>query len=111
MPNYGINVHLDIVLDQILQLSQTDSMIQVRVVMKQRWTDIRLFWDRQQYNGIEYIHVHPEELWNPEIILYNNIDGQYTTSLSDSPVRANYNLVLSSFFVVRGGDYGFFGFS
>jgi len=37
MPGYEIDVHLDLVLDQILDLSQTDSMIQVRIIVRQMW--------------------------------------------------------------------------
>lgn len=91
MPGYQIEVHLDLVLDQILELSQTESKIQVRITVKQWWTDARLLWNQTEYNGIEYIHVDPEELWTPEIILYNNIDGQYLASLSDAPALLEWN--------------------
>ena len=34
-------------------------------------------------------------MWNPEIILYNNIDGEYRTSLTDVPARVEYNGTIS----------------
>ena len=66
-------------------------MIQVRIVMKQSWNDLRLHWKPESFNGIDYIHVNPEELWNPEVILYNNIDGQFKTSLEDAPALVTSN--------------------
>ena len=57
--------------------------------MRMNWTDQNLVWDPADYDGLTQvpsrdtgpgstdfqIHFGPEELWRPDIHLYNNADG------------------------------------
>ena len=103
-------VEIDLVVDKILEVSQTGEFMSAKMVMKQRWVDNRLgwfskivdeislivaiylrfwkplkAWNESDYAGIQYLHVPIGILWQPEIILYNNIDGQFFPSLDDVP--------------------------
>lgn len=43
----------------------------------QRWFDYKLRWDPEEYGGVEQLYVPSEHIWVPDIVLYNNWDGNY----------------------------------
>lgn len=59
--------------------------------IRQTWMEERLVWNKDEYGGSEYIHVSSEELWNPEIVLYNNIDGMFMPSLAETKARVDWS--------------------
>ena len=59
--------------------------------MNQKWTDPRLAWNLTSYKGVEYIHVPIGNLWQPDIVLYNNIDGNFYPSLNDAWALLSHN--------------------
>ncbi|KAL7668030.1 hypothetical protein ACOME3_008748 [Neoechinorhynchus agilis] len=44
------------------------------------WLDKNLVWNPSEYGGLESIRLHPDLVWRPEIVLFNNADGQYITT-------------------------------
>ena len=61
------------------------------VILKQKWIDNRLEWNLDDYKGVEYLHIPIDKLWQPDIILYNNIDGNFYPSLNDVPALVEHN--------------------
>ncbi|MFH4980510.1 hypothetical protein AB6A40_007219 [Gnathostoma spinigerum] len=52
-----------------------------------QWYDYRLTWDPQKWNNIYKLHVPTESIWIPDILLYNNADGEpHITIMSDALV-------------------------
>ncbi|GIY29810.1 acetylcholine receptor subunit alpha-like 1 [Caerostris extrusa] len=45
------------------------------------WHDYKLKWDPDDYGGVEMIHVPAEHIWLPDIVLFNNADGNYEVTL------------------------------
>lgn len=45
--------------------------MQTQVWLEQEWQDVRLLWDPACFGGVESIHVPAEDLWRPDIVLYN----------------------------------------
>lgn len=41
--------------------------------MMQEWEDLNLRWPPEQYGGINEIYVPTEEIWVPDIVLYNKL--------------------------------------
>lgn len=37
----------------------------------QEWIDYKLKWDPSEYGGIEDINLPAEQIWLPDIVLYN----------------------------------------
>lgn len=37
----------------------------------QKWTDYRLVWDPADYEDVEMLYVPAENIWLPDIVLYN----------------------------------------
>ena len=41
------------------------------VSVPQEWTDYQLSWDPSEYGNITRLHVSSEDIWLPDIVLYN----------------------------------------
>lgn len=48
--------------------------------MLQKWYDYKLQWNPEDYGGVEMLYVPSEHIWLPDIVLYNNWDGNYEVS-------------------------------
>lgn len=49
--------------------------------MFQKWFDYKLQWNPDDYGGVEMLYVPSEHIWLPDIVLYNNWDGNYEVSM------------------------------
>jgi len=58
-----------------LNLDEMKSVLEVDGWMRLNWTDEYLRWDPQEFKNLSQIHFGPEEIWKPDIQLYNNADG------------------------------------
>ncbi|KAF5299326.1 hypothetical protein FQA39_LY02499 [Lamprigera yunnana] len=47
----------------------------------QEWNDYKLKWNPDDYGGVETLHVPSEHIWLPDIVLYNNADGNYEVTI------------------------------
>ncbi|CAH2087616.1 unnamed protein product [Euphydryas editha] len=45
------------------------------------WNDYKLKWNPEDYGGVETLHVPSEHIWLPDIVLYNNADGNYEVTI------------------------------
>ena len=39
--------------------------------VEQEWNDYKLKWDPEEYGGVSKLHVPADEIWLPDIVLYN----------------------------------------
>jgi len=49
--------------------------------VEQEWYDYKLKWDPEEYGGVTKLHVPAEQIWLPDIVLYNNADGSYEVNI------------------------------
>ncbi|OQR77534.1 acetylcholine receptor subunit alpha 1-like [Tropilaelaps mercedesae] len=47
----------------------------------EEWEDYKLKWNPAEYGGVDMIHVPAENIWLPDIVLFNNADGNYEVIL------------------------------
>ena len=59
---------------QYFIIQEKEQVIEVAVWVRQMWTDYQLQWYPEDYNGIQQINVRPDNLWLPDIVLYNNVN-------------------------------------
>ncbi|CAG2062231.1 unnamed protein product, partial [Timema podura] len=45
------------------------------------WNDYKLKWNPDDYGGVDTLHVPSEHIWLPDIVLYNNADGNYEVTI------------------------------
>ncbi|XP_076350483.1 acetylcholine receptor subunit alpha-L1-like isoform X3 [Tachypleus tridentatus] len=49
--------------------------------VNQEWSDHKLKWDPREYGGVRQLYVPAEQIWLPDIVLYNNADGNYEVTI------------------------------
>eukprot|EP00105_Crassostrea_gigas_P045118 XP_019929266.1 PREDICTED: acetylcholine receptor subunit alpha-like 1 isoform X1 [Crassostrea gigas] len=47
----------------------------------QEWYDYKLAWIPREYGGVDRLYVPARDIWLPDIVLYNNADGNYEVTL------------------------------
>lgn len=80
-------------LGQILDLNLKQQILSTNVWLNQTWYDHRLEWDPSAYGGIDMVHVPAENIWIPDIVLFNNADGNYELTLIAKAVLYSTGMV------------------
>lgn len=52
----------------------TRSIVDSYVWLKYEWKDSRLTWDPKEFGGVEVIRLDADEVWKPDVTLYNSAD-------------------------------------
>ncbi|XP_045476068.1 acetylcholine receptor subunit alpha-like isoform X1 [Harmonia axyridis] len=76
--------------EQVSILQQTNIFLSVHIMLAfkfhflrlQTWYDYKLQWDPKEYGGVEMLHVPSDHIWRPDIVLYNNADGNFEVTLA-----------------------------
>ncbi|KAL5004790.1 hypothetical protein ScPMuIL_018246 [Solemya velum] len=84
-PSKGIEVGFQIALSQIIHLDQRNQVMKTNVWLQMEWNDFQLRWDPEEY-GTTTIRITPDNVWTPDIILFNNADGVYEHSYDSNVV-------------------------
>ena len=53
------------------------------------WIDYRLAWNPAEFGGLSESRIPSLQIWRPDIVLYNNDDGQYDPTLPTNVVLKN----------------------
>ena len=46
-------------------------ILTTNVWVEQEWADYKLAWNPEAYGGVKYLHVPSQDIWLPDIVLYN----------------------------------------
>lgn len=76
-----LTVWLGLKLSQLIEMNLKNQVMTTNVWVEQKWFDYKLQWDPEEYGGIEMLYVPSENIWLPDIVLYNNADGNYEVTL------------------------------
>ncbi|KAL0125475.1 hypothetical protein PUN28_004524 [Cardiocondyla obscurior] len=76
-----LTVRLGLKLSQLIEMNLKNQVMTTSVWVEQKWFDYKLQWDPQEYGGIDMLYVPSENIWLPDIVLYNNADGNYEVTL------------------------------
>ncbi|XP_043918751.1 neuronal acetylcholine receptor subunit alpha-9-like [Protopterus annectens] len=82
-----LNVTLQITLSQIKDVDERNQILVTYLWIRQIWYDAYLKWDKDEYDGLDSIRIPSNMVWRPDIVLYNNVDGEVKE-------QANTNVVL-----------------
>ncbi|GMR54910.1 hypothetical protein PMAYCL1PPCAC_25105, partial [Pristionchus mayeri] len=66
-------------LSQLLDVHEKNQIMTTNVWLQHSWTDYKLRWDPEEYGGVLY--VPSDTIWLPDIVLYNNADGNYQVTI------------------------------
>ncbi|CAI9731357.1 acetylcholine receptor subunit alpha-like 1 isoform X2 [Octopus vulgaris] len=76
-----LTVKLGIRLSQMIDVDEKNQIMTTNVWLRQEWQDLKLRWNPKEYGGVNRLYVPSVELWLPDIVLYNNADGNYEVTL------------------------------
>ncbi|CAF3221835.1 unnamed protein product [Rotaria socialis] len=76
-----LNVAISLSVTQLIDVDEKSQIMTTNVWLKHEWFDYRLRWDPSMYENICIMYIASEELWLPDIALYNNADGDYQVKL------------------------------
>nr|XP_015213546.1 PREDICTED: neuronal acetylcholine receptor subunit alpha-2 isoform X1 [Lepisosteus oculatus]XP_015213552.1 PREDICTED: neuronal acetylcholine receptor subunit alpha-2 isoform X1 [Lepisosteus oculatus]XP_015213559.1 PREDICTED: neuronal acetylcholine receptor subunit alpha-2 isoform X1 [Lepisosteus oculatus] len=65
---------------QLIDVDEKNQMMTTNVWLKQEWNDYKLRWKPSDYDNVTSIRVPSEMIWVPDIVLYNNADGEFAVT-------------------------------
>jgi len=88
-----ITVKMGLKLSQLVDLDLKNQILTTNLWVETEWSDDKLQWDPEEYGGVEEIYVPSEIIWLPDIILYNNADGNYHLTTMTKATLFHHGLV------------------
>ncbi|KAK6105838.1 Neurotransmitter-gated ion-channel ligand binding domain family protein [Brugia pahangi] len=73
-------VRFKLKLSQLLDVHEKNQIMTTNVWLQHTWTDVKLKWNPEEYGGVNALYVPSDMIWIPDIVLYNNADGNYQVS-------------------------------
>ncbi|KAK9880272.1 hypothetical protein WA026_010145 [Henosepilachna vigintioctopunctata] len=82
----SLTVWLGLKLSQLIEMNLKNQVMTTNLWVVQKWHDYKLRWDPSEYGGVEMLYVPSEHIWLPDIVLFNNADGNYEVTLMTKAV-------------------------
>ncbi|XP_067412258.1 acetylcholine receptor subunit epsilon [Emydura macquarii macquarii] len=76
-PDEVLDVQLMLTLTNLISLNEKEETLTTNVWIKIEWVDYRLNYSESEFEGIRSLRVPSDMVWLPDIVLENNIDGQF----------------------------------
>nr|AIT71768.1 acetylocholine receptor beta subunit 29 [Anisakis simplex] len=73
-----VKIALQLVL--LINVDEKDQVMHTNVWLTLKWHDFQMKWNPVNYGEIQNIRVAPDKVWLPDIVLFNNADGNYEVS-------------------------------
>merc|ERR1712223_2016731 len=73
---------LKLKLSQLIDVNLKNQIMTTNLWVEQYWYDYKLKWDAEEYGGVNMLHVPSDHIWRPDIVLYNNADGNFEVTLA-----------------------------
>ncbi|ENN74447.1 hypothetical protein YQE_08965, partial [Dendroctonus ponderosae] len=77
----ALTVWLSLKLSQLIEMNLKNQVMTTNLWVVQKWFDYKLKWEPGDYGGVEFLYVPSEHIWLPDIVLFNNADGNYEVTL------------------------------
>ncbi|XP_065349725.1 acetylcholine receptor subunit alpha-like isoform X1 [Cloeon dipterum] len=78
----ALTVRIKLKLSQLIDVNLKNQIMTTNLWVEQSWYDYKLTWDPREYGGVEMLHVPSDHIWRPDIVLYNNADGNFEVTLA-----------------------------
>ncbi|CAB3408346.1 unnamed protein product [Caenorhabditis bovis] len=64
----------------LINVDEKDQVMHTNVWLTLQWHDFQMKWNPVNYGEIKQIRVSPDKVWLPDIVLFNNADGNFEVS-------------------------------
>uniref|UniRef100_A0AC34F3F2 Uncharacterized protein n=1 Tax=Panagrolaimus sp. ES5 TaxID=591445 RepID=A0AC34F3F2_9BILA len=72
---------------RIIDVDEVNQVLTTNLWLEMQWFDYKLKWDPSKFNNIRKLHIPSDQIWIPDILLYNNADGEpHISIMSDAIV-------------------------
>ncbi|XP_037931966.1 acetylcholine receptor subunit alpha-like [Teleopsis dalmanni] len=78
----ALTVRIKLKLSQLIDVNLKNQIMTTNLWVEQTWYDYKLKWEPKEYGGVEMLHVPSDHIWRPDIVLYNNADGNFEVTLA-----------------------------
>jgi len=85
----AVTVKLKLKLSQLIDVNLRNQIMTTNLWVEQYWYDYKMRWDPTEYGGVDMLHVPSDHIWRPDIVLYNNADGNFEVTLSTKATLYN----------------------
>ncbi|KAL7021449.1 hypothetical protein ACKWTF_011875 [Chironomus riparius] len=89
-----LTVKMGLKLSQLIEVNLKNQIMTTNVWVEQEWNDYKLKWNPDDYGGVDTLHVPSEHIWLPDIVLYNNADGNYEVTIMTKAILHHTGKVL-----------------
>ncbi|XP_066468361.1 acetylcholine receptor subunit alpha [Tiliqua scincoides] len=86
---HAVYVMVGLQLIQLINVDEVNQIVTTNVRLKQQWRDVNLQWKPEDYGGLKQIRIPSEDIWRPDLVLYNNADGDFSI-VQTTKVLLNY---------------------
>uniref|UniRef100_A0A915AAY4 Uncharacterized protein n=2 Tax=Parascaris univalens TaxID=6257 RepID=A0A915AAY4_PARUN len=80
-------VEFGIAMILLINVDEKNQIMQTNIWLTLKWNDFQFHWDPSDYGGITSVRVPQDKVWVPDVVLFNNADGNYEVSF-----RSNVNV-------------------
>ncbi|KAL3078798.1 hypothetical protein niasHS_014580 [Heterodera schachtii] len=81
-----ITVRMTLQLVLLINVDEKDQIMHTNVWLTLKWKDFQMAWSPVNYGGIKEFRVSPDKVWLPDIVLFNNADGNYEVSFMSNVI-------------------------
>ncbi|KAL4660658.1 neuronal acetylcholine receptor subunit alpha-5-like [Arapaima gigas] len=85
--NGTIQIKFGLAIAQLVDVDEKNQLMTTNVWIKQEWVDMKLRWDPDVYQGITTIRVPSDSIWTPDIVLFDNADGRFESTVTKAVVK------------------------
>lgn len=75
--NETVEVEMGLSFVQLININEKNQVMTSNVWQQFHWKDYQLKWEPAHYGGIDVLRLPPDKVWRPDIVLFNNADGNY----------------------------------
>jgi cation transporter family protein len=87
----AVNVTIDVGLREIIELSEKQETIKLKIWVRLNWEDCNLMWNASDFSGISKIGVPYDKIWIPDVTLYEGIN-----EIANMPDMKQYRAMITN---------------
>lgn len=101
--NTATIVIFELLIAQVVEFDERKQQVTLNGWMKQVWQDDFLRWDPESYQGIKTLMLNDDQIWFPDVNLYENIDPGFlhTSPLSITQVNSTGSVSWSTPVIIQ----------
>ncbi|XP_032785867.2 acetylcholine receptor subunit alpha-like [Daphnia magna] len=89
----ALTVKIKLKLSQLIDVNLKNQIMTTNLWVEQYWYDYKLQWNPADYGGVDMLNIPSENIWRPDIVLYNNADGNFEVTLSTKATMYHSGLI------------------